>query len=289
MKKIVKLRRFTIPLILLLMIFNWSLQAGDCMIDQCKDCDFKNVYTCNACNGGYYLVSFFGTEKSKTYHSCWKTFYLILGILSLLICPCLYALCAYLLYKNSQKIIWGKPAAPAVEIIKKQQTPDNPQNQVNIQPSQMTTPQNIDLYVGNNVANPPQTNINVGNSVSQAPQIRAAVPVNKINQPNTLMSQNQNRCQGNQPIQINPISNNQPMYANRVPASNQMLDNSYKGNLGRRVVATNRLPKGNIDVKRQRGINIIEKDHTLVIERSPAKQKQNLVTNSFNYQSLQRR
>ena len=73
MMKIQKNRSSTILVLLLLTILIKGSLQEDCMIDKCKECDFKNVYTCNECEGGHYLVSFFGTEKNKVYHACWQT------------------------------------------------------------------------------------------------------------------------------------------------------------------------------------------------------------------------
>jgi hypothetical protein len=89
------------------------------MIDECKDCDFINVYTCNECEPGFFLMTFYGTEKGKNYHACWKRMWLYLALLSLLYCPCLYCLCCYMLYKKANRVIRGPDVGGGVEVQKK--------------------------------------------------------------------------------------------------------------------------------------------------------------------------
>jgi hypothetical protein len=88
------------------------------MIDQCKNCDFINVYTCNECEGGYFLMTFYGDEKAKNYQACWKKIWLFLLLACLLYCPCLYCLCCYLLYRKANRVIKGPDVGGGVEIQK---------------------------------------------------------------------------------------------------------------------------------------------------------------------------
>jgi hypothetical protein len=151
------------------------------MIDKCKYCDFKNVYTCNECEPSYFLVNFWGSEKGKSYQDCWKKGNLMMAIAALLYCPCIYASCMYCLYKKAQNIIMAPPVSGGVEVKKKikpqgapqqddvnlQGTGAPPQPTVNVggggQPQQPNAPINIGQPNQNQGYNPPGAPINIGN------------------------------------------------------------------------------------------------------------------------------
>lgn len=105
--------------LLLLTLTAPTLSNTKCMVDQCQDCDFTNVYTCNNCEPSYYLVTFYGTEKGKSYQNCWRSMWLYLALASLLYCPCLYCLCCYLLYRRANKVIRGLDIDGGTELKKK--------------------------------------------------------------------------------------------------------------------------------------------------------------------------
>lgn len=85
----------------LFLIISKSNQINDrhCMIDQCYDCDFTNVYTCNTCKPGYYLKNFYSEEKGRIYQDCWSKLdltWIIIGLICLSIMNCL---CIYYCYR----------------------------------------------------------------------------------------------------------------------------------------------------------------------------------------------
>lgn len=95
---------------------SYQLNEKGCMIDQCKSCDFTNVYTCNQCKGGYYLRTFFGDEKRVSYHDCWskaKLRWAILGLVALALTQCC---CIYYCYRRALTIV-RIPRAQEQEVV----------------------------------------------------------------------------------------------------------------------------------------------------------------------------
>ena len=90
-----------------------------CMIDHCKDCDFTNVYTCNQCDYGFHLLTYFGQEKRRDYQQCIRSLFFWLMVLSTLLlfgclCP-LAALGAYYLGLYQSTVTVQDNSAPEVE------------------------------------------------------------------------------------------------------------------------------------------------------------------------------
>jgi hypothetical protein len=77
----------------------------NCMIDQCKDCDYSDVYTCNMCEGGYYLVNFYGSEKRSTYQDCWSSMKLAWTLFSLILSAILLCCCCYTFYRLGSTVM----------------------------------------------------------------------------------------------------------------------------------------------------------------------------------------
>ena len=93
-----------------------------CMIDNCKDCDFENVYTCNQCKAGYYITSFYGQSKRRDYQHCWKrsTYWMsIFAVLLFIGCylPCLCYLAFHygLMNSKKQRIVYHDESSEEIE------------------------------------------------------------------------------------------------------------------------------------------------------------------------------
>lgn len=253
--KLYTLKSTMVPTILILLLFSYSLANTKCMVDMCKDCDFTNVYTCNSCEPGYYLVSFDGTEKGKSYQNCWNRSWLYLALASLLYCPCLYCLCCYLLYRRANKIIRGPDVDGGTEFRGKAHS------------SGGNNAPNVNYNGVPNNASP--QNINIGN---QGPGGAPNVNMNSgyPNSPNVnVQPQGYNASPG----QNIPLSS--PNYTQNTPVVTN--NGGYPGRvLSRRVISTTRRdppiqPSSPLNSPQRNGpIRIIERDPTLIIERSPS-------------------
>ena len=272
-------------LVILVIITAPTLQNPDCMVDKCKFCDFKNVYTCNECEGSYYLVTFYGTEKGKNYHACWKKMWLYFAIWCLLYCPCLYGLCCYALYRKAQTVIMGPTVSGGVEVQKNIEAPvQAKQNSVNFTEAQTTNQPTVNVQSGQQQPTAP---INIGNysveprhpQISQTPQITQNYPQKNQSQfvgaqhPQQNQSTSMTRgpiTQSNVPGYLSPsrqvISQNPGQFYSQSPNATY---GAPQQKVVRRVIPERSFhaspvsnPGGNI--------KIIEKDPTLIIERSPS-------------------
>lgn len=96
--------------ILALFLISSTFQEGkkhyyNCMISQCQDCDFINVYTCNQCNPGFYLQNYYSEEKARRYQACLSKVKVAWSMLGLLLLAIMQCLCVYYCYKCNVKKI----------------------------------------------------------------------------------------------------------------------------------------------------------------------------------------
>lgn len=123
-------------LLILTIQFSYQLNEHGCMIDQCANCDFTNVYTCNKCKGGYYLKKFYSDERKIFYHDCWskaKFDMAVLGLLALAITQCC---CVYYCYRRGLTII-KVPHAEDPEVHDERQVEDQGEEGAVVMPSQV--------------------------------------------------------------------------------------------------------------------------------------------------------
>lgn len=242
------------------------------MVDKCKYCDFKNVYTCNECEGSYYLVTFYGTEKGKNYHACWKKMWLYLALWCLLYCPCLYGLCCYALYRKAQTVINAGPVSGGVEIQKKVEVPAQAKNNlVNVQPT--NSAQLPVVNVQNNSQYPPAP-INMGQSTTR-PIVDQNYPAYGNQSFQSALYDGNQQLQQRGPIRssLGYLSPSRQL-AQYNPGQNliQTQDLAYSAPVQR--IVRRMLPEASTEASpthARSNIRIIEKDPTLIIERSPEK------------------
>lgn len=265
-----------------LVLFEESLSNPKCMIDQCKDCDFKNVYTCNQCEPGYYIRNYYGDEKGKRYQDCWSKNKLAWLLLTLTMLPCCYLGCCYALYRYAQTHIKVKDPTPNIKYENKtqieepsQQQPvlvnnNVPQNQAPVQPIQgQNIPQippqaamALDHPSVQHNSNPirPRTNNIVSPNQSMIP--RKKYPSKSIlkNQPREMISQP--RVGVKRGPMIRRVVEREPYYSdpNDVSYGNEL---PYEGSPNRSFM------------QNSGGVRIIEKEPTLIIERSPSRIESN--------------
>ena len=84
---------------LLAILISISYQKPECMIDQCASCDFSDVYTCNTCEVGYFLVNFSASESKLSYQDCWAESKVLLLLLVVIMIAMLNLACCYLWYR----------------------------------------------------------------------------------------------------------------------------------------------------------------------------------------------
>ena len=98
-----KLRIQTLTLIFL--ILSPTLTNKACQVDQCKRCKDKKLDTCDECEDGYYLRTFYGKDKGREYNACWSIFKLVWFLIGLALLLLSYCLCCYVAWKLGQKSI----------------------------------------------------------------------------------------------------------------------------------------------------------------------------------------
>lgn len=274
-------KREIIAICLILSLFELTLANPKCMIDQCKDCDFKNVYTCNQCEPGYYIRNYYGDEKGKRYQDCWSKNKLAWLLLLLTLLPCCYLGCCYALYRYAQTHIKVKDPTPNVKY----------QNRTKVE-----EPQQRDPVIANNIV--PQN--------QQVPQvIQNQVPPQQIQQPqmaldNPSIQQSPIRPYHNQAINQGPSLPPRKKYPSKsilkghpraaIGQQSRVSALPQRSPIMRRIVE--REPyysdPNNMGVEESPyaspnrsfmnssgGVRIIEKEPTLIIERSPGNGQSN--------------
>lgn len=284
------LLKFTGILILLITI---SKCDPKCMIDQCKDCHYTNVYTCNTCEPGYYLRNYYGEEKGRTYQDCWSKAKLLWGLLLLTLLPCCYCGCCYALYKYGMTKIKVKDNTPDVEYQDKRKM-DKSNDDVVVNKSPQYSVQNQPINIESENKNP---------NVIPAPITKPVVPVQKgvTIQPNpVIVPQPQVMNTPISPIyspQKGPsksiLKQQQPIYANGLPPKlkngsvvkrlppirrtiqggrNQPYHSDYNVSYYPEDDSEENSRRFNRSVVRESSpVTIIEKEPTLIIERSPTR------------------
>lgn len=82
-----------------------SFQNPKCVVDQCKRCRYINIDTCDECESGYYLRTWYGKDKKRDYNACWNLMYLLFSLLGTLLLTLSYLYCCYRAYKKGKSII----------------------------------------------------------------------------------------------------------------------------------------------------------------------------------------
>lgn len=95
---------FTLKILAVLCLFKLTLQNPKCVVDQCKRCRYINIDTCDECESGYYLRTWYGKDKKRDYNACWNLMYLLFSLLGTLLLTLSYLYCCYRAYKKGKSI-----------------------------------------------------------------------------------------------------------------------------------------------------------------------------------------
>lgn len=86
-----------------LAVMNLVLTNQYCLVDKCKVCPNEEVYICRECESGYYLRSFYSSERRGSYNDCWSIWKLIFSILGILLASLLTCFLCYLCFKYGRE------------------------------------------------------------------------------------------------------------------------------------------------------------------------------------------
>lgn len=118
------MRIFHKLLLPMLLLAKPSLQNLNCTIDQCKICQNSTTIKCTQCEDGYYLKTFYSTEKQNYYNDCWSKIKLFILIGSLLLSSLLLCCLVYYAYRK------GLNAKIKNKVPQVQNLVDNPQKKI---------------------------------------------------------------------------------------------------------------------------------------------------------------
>lgn len=93
--------------IVLLALTNPINSNLNCTVDQCKTCPSPASLSCSQCEQGYYLKTFYSSEKKINYNDCWSKNKLFIGIGAAILSSLLFCCIVWYAYKkgkNTKKI-----------------------------------------------------------------------------------------------------------------------------------------------------------------------------------------
>ena len=86
-------RKFIYTTLILTTLHHFVYSNPKCIVDMCQICANEKEQVCSTCESGYYLKTYTGTEKGKTYNHCfsnssywWYFFGLFLALLLISLC-----------------------------------------------------------------------------------------------------------------------------------------------------------------------------------------------------------
>lgn len=75
-----------------------------CQVDQCKVCANSTTSLCSKCEEGFYLKTFYSSEKQSSYNDCWSKNKLFIAIGSLILGSLLFCCLIWMAYKKGLKV-----------------------------------------------------------------------------------------------------------------------------------------------------------------------------------------
>lgn len=138
-------KQYILLFLLFATLIEFSAQVKKCVVDQCKKCSYTNIDTCEECESGYYLRTWFGEDKGRDYNACWSIMKLLFSLLGTLLLSLSYLYCCWKAYQKGKSITKIVSDKKPKKVIKDERKFSNPQSDAIAQPQIPSTSRPINL------------------------------------------------------------------------------------------------------------------------------------------------
>lgn len=155
-----------------------------CVVDQCKVCRYANDDSCERCESGFYLVSFFSEDRQRPYHACWAIWKAVLRWIFAILLLLSYLYCCWLAWKKGKNVTRIENTKLDKKIIQDNTQAEDNNVILTTTGEEQVVDNNPQINIAGGTTGPPQVNL-AGRNNGQTMHI-SQLPNRGIQPPNTI-------------------------------------------------------------------------------------------------------